>query len=62
MEYVGRGLTEFCKDPHLVRYLQCVQVRRKFGRRRLRWLRDVENNLPEMKMKRWMQKLNNRVE
>jgi hypothetical protein len=36
--------------------------RRKVERRRLRWLEDEENDIRELKVKRWRQKANNREE
>ncbi|KAJ9575634.1 hypothetical protein L9F63_007495 [Diploptera punctata] len=36
--------------------------RRKFGRQKLRWLDKVEEDLRQLKVKRWRQKASNREE
>jgi hypothetical protein len=36
--------------------------RRKVGRHRLRWLEDADNDLCELKVRRWSRKPNNREE
>jgi hypothetical protein len=41
---------------------QKVEGRSKMGRRRFRWMEDVEDNLRELKTLRWRQKANNREE
>ena len=49
-------------NAKVINFVNTRDERRKFGRSRLRWMEDLENDIKAAKIKRWIQKASKKTE